>query len=92
MAVYDWFGEHPWITFILIYVLVTYVYNKVFRTRKLPLLKDLIVYIMLGVGSLLLLVFQIDARLPIIPSLAVAVAMMLIVRIRYWIAGRTNKQ
>ncbi|WP_248926631.1 YlaH-like family protein [Paenibacillus hamazuiensis] len=89
---YDWFGEHPWITFILIYVLVTYVYNKVFRTRKLPLLKDLIVYIMLGVGSLLLLVFQIDARLPIIPSLAVAVAMMLIVRIRYWIAGRTNKQ
>jgi hypothetical protein len=60
--------------------------------RKLPLLKDLIVYLLLGVGSFLLLIFQLDAELPIIPSLAIAVLLMLIVRIRYWITERSGKK
>jgi len=87
----EWFSQHPWITFLIIYVLLTYVYNKVFRTRRLPILKALIIYILLGIGSIMLLVFQIDARLPIVPSLAVAVSLMFVVRIRYWITARSNK-
>jgi hypothetical protein len=35
----EWFREYPLITYILIYVMITYVYNKVFKTRKLPILK-----------------------------------------------------
>jgi hypothetical protein len=85
----QWFGDHIIITYILIFILLSFVYNKVFRTRKLPVLKALIIYLLLGVGSILLLVFQI-AGLPIILCLGVAVLMMLILRIRYFIEKRSG--
>ncbi|WP_019533035.1 YlaH-like family protein [Paenibacillus ginsengihumi] len=86
----EWFLDHPWITYLIIFVLITYVYNKVFRARKLPLLKDLIIYLLLALGSIMLLFFQL-AGLPIVPSLSIAVILMLIVRIRYFIQERQTK-
>ncbi|MMZ68000.1 hypothetical protein D1872_306450 [compost metagenome] len=45
----------------------------------------------MAIGSLMLLVFQID-KLPIIQCLLVAVALMLMVRIRYFVEGRQKKK
>lgn len=87
----EWFRAHPFITWILIFVLITYVYNKVFRTRKLPILKDAVIYLLLALGSGMLLFFQL-AGLPIVPSLSVAVALMLMVKIRYLVEGRSGKK
>lgn len=89
---YDWFREHLFITYVIIYVFITYVYNKVFRAGKLPLLKNIVVYILIGIGAFILLIFQVDARLPIIPSLAVAVFLMLLVRVRYFVEGRRGRK
>ncbi|MEK3917441.1 YlaH-like family protein [Paenibacillus sp. FSL H7-0331] len=83
----EWFREYPLITYILIYVMITYVYNKVFKTRKLPILKEAIIYLLLGVGAGMLLLFQLGA-LPIVPCLAVAIGLMLMVRIRYFFQDR----
>jgi hypothetical protein len=87
----EWFGTHMILTYILIFILLSFVYNKVFRTRKLPVLKALIVYLLMSVGSILLLFFQI-AGLPIILCLGVAVLMMLILRIRYFIEKRSGRR
>lgn len=87
----EWFRAHPYITWVLIFVLITYVYNKVFRVRKLPILKDAIIYLMLALGSGMLLFFQL-AGLPIVPSLSVAVALMFMVKIRYFVQERSQKK
>ncbi|TVY09626.1 YlaH-like family protein [Paenibacillus cremeus] len=87
----EWLGTHPWIAYILIFVLITYVYNKVFRTRRLPVLKAAIIYLMLGLGSLMLLFFQL-AGLPIVLSMSVAVALMFMVKIRYFFQDRAAKK
>ncbi|UJF35109.1 YlaH-like family protein [Paenibacillus hexagrammi] len=86
-----WFGNHIYITYLLIFIFMSYVYNKVFRTRKLPVLKTLLVYVLIAIGSIMLLVFQV-AGLPIILSLAVAVLLMLLVRVRYFVERRTGKR
>ncbi len=87
-----WFAQNPVISYILIYVLVIFVYNKVFRTQqKLPLLKEIILYLLMAIGSFLLLIFQID-KLPIIQCLLVAVVLMLMVRIRYFVEGRRKRK
>jgi len=87
-----WFAQNPVISYILIYVLIIFVYNKVFRSQqKLPLLKEIILYILMAIGSFLLLIFQID-KLPIIQCLLVAVVLMLMVRIRYFVEGRRSKK
>ncbi|GGH26516.1 YlaH-like family protein [Paenibacillus segetis] len=86
-----WFANHPVISYVIILVLVFFVYNKVFRVgQKLPLLKEVILYVLMAIGSFLLLIFQID-KLPIIQCLLVAVILMLMVRIRYFVEGRRNK-
>ncbi|ANA81654.1 hypothetical protein PVOR_11179 [Paenibacillus vortex V453] len=88
----EWFASHPLISYIVIFVLITYVYNKVFRVKqKLPLLKEILLYILMALGSAILLVFQID-KLPIIQCLLVAVALMLMVRIRYFVEDRQKKK
>ncbi|CAM4447909.1 YlaH-like family protein [Paenibacillus phoenicis] len=87
-----WFASHPIISYVLIFVLIIYVYNKVFRAQqKLPLFKEIILYLLMALGSFLLLIFQID-KLPIIQCLLVAVVLMLMVRIRYFVEGRRNKE
>ncbi|KPV61192.1 hypothetical protein QJ48_01300 [Paenibacillus sp. A3] len=87
----EWLRAHPFVTWIIIFVLITYVYNKVFKTRKLPILKDAIIYLMLALGSAMLLFFQL-AGLPIVLSLTVAVVLMLMVRIRYYVQDRENRK
>jgi len=87
-----WFASHSLVSYIVIFVLITYVYNKVFRVRqKLPLLKEILLYILMAIGSGMLLVFQHD-KLPIIQCLLVAVALMLLVRVRYFVEARQKKK
>lgn len=81
MGLTGWLSAHPWITYFLIYVLLVFIYNKVFRMQKLPILKELIIYLLMAFGSFILLIFQID-KLPIVYSLFVAVVLILLVRIR----------
>ncbi|MNQ96451.1 hypothetical protein D3C85_1120570 [compost metagenome] len=90
-ALNEWFANHLYITYLLIFVFMSYVYNKVFRTRKLPVLKTAIIYVLLAIGSVMLLVFQI-VGLPIVLCLAVAISLMLMVRIRYFVEKRTGKR
>ncbi|CAM3379334.1 MULTISPECIES: YlaH-like family protein [Paenibacillus] len=88
----EWLAAHPLISYILIFVMITYVYNKVFRVKqKLPLLKEILLYFLMLLGSAILLVFQID-KLPIIQCLLVAVALMFMVRIRYFVEERQKKK
>lgn len=88
----QWLFDNPWITYILIFVFLVYIYNKVFRMRKLPLLKDAVIYLTIAVGAGILTLFQLDLELPIVISLGVAVALMLTVRIRYWMIERENRK
>ena len=87
-----WFAEHLWTSYIIIFVFLSYIYNKVFRVRKLPLLKMFIVYVLIAIGSVILLFFQVDAGLPIIPSLTLAIILILIVRIRYFLQERSQRK
>lgn len=86
----DWFNEHVRITFLLIFIMVSYVYIQVFQTRKLPIFKAIIVYVLIAIGSVMLLFFQL-LGLPIIICLAVAIFLMFLVRIRYWVEKRGQK-
>lgn len=90
-ALNEWFGNHLYITYLLIFIFMSYVYNKVFRTRKLPVLKTAIIYVLLAIGSVMLLVFQI-VGLPIVLCLAVAISLMFLVRIRYFIEKRSGNR
>lgn len=88
----QWLTDHKWITFIIIYVCITYIYNKVFRVRRLPILKELIIYLMLGLGAAMLLFFQVvPPHIPIVPSMLVAIGLMMLVKVRYWVEGRGKK-
>ncbi|MDQ0192603.1 YlaH-like family protein [Paenibacillus wynnii] len=87
-----WFAAHPIIAYIVIFVLLTYVYNRVFRVnQKLPIGKEIVLYIMMAVGSGMLLIFQHD-KLPIIQCLLVAVGLMLLVRVRYFVEARQKRK
>ncbi|ASA23578.1 YlaH-like family protein [Paenibacillus donghaensis] len=87
-----WFAEHPVIAYLVIFILLTYVYNKVFRVnQKLSLTKEIVLYIMMALGSGMLLIFQHD-KLPIIQCLLVAVGLMLLVRIRYIVEARQKRK
>ncbi|MDQ0900175.1 putative ferric reductase [Paenibacillus sp. V4I7] len=90
-ALNEWFGNHLYITYLLIFIFMSYVYNKVFRTRKLPVLKTAVIYVLLAIGSVMLLVFQI-VGLPIVLCLAVAISLMFLVRIRYFIEKRSGNR
>ncbi|MDB5052296.1 MAG: hypothetical protein JWM44_346 [Bacilli bacterium] len=87
-----WLTQHYWVTYIIIYVFITYVYNKVFKVRRLPILKELIIYILLGFGALILLFFQHDLQLPIVFCLAVAIALMFLVRVRFFVENRRQQR
>lgn len=77
----QWFSDNPLISYILILAFTIYIFNAVFRMGKLPILKEIIVYIVMALGCLVLLVLQID-KLPIIQCMGVAVIMMLMLRLR----------
>lgn len=86
----EWLASHPFVSYALIYLLIVYVFNKVFRVQKLPILKEVMIYLLMGLGAFVLLIFQID-KLPIIQCLFVAVALMFMVRIRYFMEARRKK-
>ncbi|CAM3433864.1 YlaH-like family protein [Marinicrinis lubricantis] len=81
-----------WVIYLIIFIFIAYIYNKVFRARKLPLLKEAIVYILLALGAFLLLIFETDSSLPIVYSLSVAVGLMLTLRIRYFVMDLQKKR
>ncbi|NUU62387.1 YlaH-like family protein [Paenibacillus agri] len=87
-----WFANHPVIAYIVIFVLLTYVYNQVFRVnQKLSIGKEIVLYVMMALGSGMLLIFQHD-KLPIIQCLLVAVSLMLLVRVRYFVEARQKRK
>jgi hypothetical protein len=87
----QWLAEHPVVSYFLILVFTIYIFNAVFRRGRLPILKEVIVYLMMAIGCLILLVLQID-RLPIIQCMGVAVIMMLMVRLRQIYDSRRNRR
>lgn len=89
MGLNDWLTEHLFVTYIMIFIMIAYIYNKVFRARRLPIFKSLIVYAIIAIGTFVLLVFQFDASLPIVQSLAVAIAMMVTYRLRMLYLNRS---
>jgi len=88
----EWFREHPFLTYVLLYFGLAFVYVKVFRMRRLPILKELIIYLLIGVGALLLWLFQLDLQLPVVQSMMGALALMLIVRIRMFFTSRSSAE
>ena len=92
-ALNEWFLNHPFITFFIIFVFVAFVYNKVFRVQqRLSIGKTILVYVIIAFGSVMLLFFQVLGRLPIILCLGVAILLMLIVRVRHFIEDRSHKK
>ena len=77
----QWFHDHPLISYILIFVFTVYIFNNVFRPGRLPILKEVLVYVFMAVGCLVLLLLQLD-RLPIIQCMGIAVILMLMLRLR----------
>lgn len=87
----EWFRDHPAITFLLIFVMVAYVYHKVFATRRLPVLKLIVVYLAMAVGCYVLLIFQMFG-LPIVLCIAVALFLMLLTGVRAFVERQRREQ
>ncbi|BBI34701.1 YlaH-like family protein [Cohnella abietis] len=91
----QWFHDHIVISYLLIVACTIYIFNAVFRTGKLPILKEILVHVVLALGCFILLLLQLD-KLPIIQCMAVAVGMMLLLRMRQFYdkrkAYRDNKK
>jgi heme/copper-type cytochrome/quinol oxidase subunit 1 len=90
--VQSWFADHPIVAYIVIFILLTFVYNRVFRVnQKLSIGKEIMLYLMMALGSGMLLIFQHD-KLPIIQCLLVAVGLMLLVQVRYLLENRQKRK
>ncbi|WP_438446276.1 YlaH-like family protein [Gorillibacterium sp. sgz5001074] len=87
-----WLREHSLLTYLLLYISLAFVYIKVFRARRLPVLKEAMIYLLIGVGALILWLFQLDLQMPVVQSMAAALSLMLIVRIRMFFVNRTKPQ
>ncbi len=90
MGIQEWLAEHLLFTYLIIFAMIAFVYNTVFRVRRLPVLKNLIVHIVIAIGSMLLWFFQL-AQLPIVQSLSVAIVLMAVYRIRVFYLAKTSK-
>jgi hypothetical protein len=77
----QWFHDHSVISYLLIVAFTLYIFNAVFRTGKLPILKEIFVHVFLALGCLILLLLQLD-KMPIIQCMSVAVGMMALLRMR----------
>ena len=87
----EWLIQHPWISYLIIFVGLLLIYDKVFRTQKLPLLKEVLLWILIGSSSFVLWAFHRLFEFPIIPSLLVALGLMALVKFRYWVESRQRK-
>ena len=88
-AFWPWFFDH-WIMYAIIFLLMVFVYNQIFRAGPLRLLKNLVLYALMAAGAFILLIFQVDANLPIMECLAIAAVLIVIVRIRNWFAAKKD--
>lgn len=86
----QWLVSQPIVSYALIYLFMVYVFNNVFRVRKFPFGKEVIIYLLLAVGAFILFIFQMD-KLPIIQCLCIVIVLMLIVRIRYFLTERRRR-
>lgn len=91
-GIQQWLEAHPLITYVFIVACLIYVFNAVFRPRKLPILKDALVYALILAGGWLLMFFQLKVGLPIVHGFALAILLMLIVRIRSFFVRRNGAQ
>jgi hypothetical protein len=87
----QWFHDHPFMAYVLILAFTIYIFNAVFRMGRLPILKEILVYVMMALGCLILLVMQLD-KLPIIQCMGVAVIMMLMLRLRQLYDKRRSRR
>lgn len=85
----EWLREHPFITFVLLYISLAFVYVKVFREKRLPVLKELVIFLLIGVGAFILWLFQLDLRMPVMQCMIAALSLMLVVRIRMYALERS---
>lgn len=78
-----WLSDHKLVSYLLILGMTLYIFQKVFRPQqaKLPLIKNIFLYLTMIVGSAILLIMQVD-RLPIIQCMAIAILMMFTLRSR----------
>jgi hypothetical protein len=75
--------------YLIILVLTAIVYKTAFA-RPLPLLKNVLVYLVMAAGCLLLTMFH-YMRFPMIPVLALTVIMIAVTRLRLWIGRKQEK-
>jgi 4-hydroxybenzoate polyprenyltransferase len=90
-SITEWLTDHFVVTYLIIYVFMAYVYTKVFKVRKLPILKELIIYLIIGVGAFILWLFQLTIGLPIVLCLTIAILLMFMVQIRYFFEKRQKR-
>lgn len=82
-AVESWLGSlSPWMIYLLILVLTSVVYQVAFAIR-LPLFRQVVVYLALAVGCFLLTLFH-YMGFPIIPILFFTVVLIAVTRIRLY--------
>lgn len=91
----EWLSEHKLVSYLLILAFTIYIFNAVFRPQasRLPILKEVLVYVVMAIGAFILMILQVD-KLPIIQCMAIAVIMMLMLRGRQiydkWKKGRAG--
>lgn len=85
--VYTTFNQF-WPSYIVIFILTAIIYKVAFAIR-LPLLKSVIIYVLLAVGCYLFTIMHLF-RFPIIPALAITVAIIVVARLR--MIGRDRKR
>lgn len=91
----EWLSEHMLVSYLLIVGFTIFIFNSVFRPQqRLPILKEVFVYLLIAIGSFVLMILQVD-KLPIIQCMAIAVLMMLLLRGRQlydkWKNGRSGR-
>lgn len=88
---FDWIDSlPPFAVYLIIFVLAAIVYQTAFAIR-LPLLKNILLYITLAFGCLLLLLFH-YMGFPMIPILAISAVVILIVRLRLTMGKKNQKE
>lgn len=78
----DNYYDHTFMILYIINLILIFIAYKLGFARKIPLLKSVIVYILLALGTVLLALFNGIADLPITESLVVIVLVLGIYRLR----------
>lgn len=87
----QWLDQFPvWVDYLIILLFSGVIYQTTFA-QPLPLLKSLMVYVALAIGSYLLLIFHI-LGFPIIPSLLIAVGFIIVTRLRLWLTKKGKER